>query len=220
MAGIVVVESAPVVPVVKMEFASTSIPFEHFPLHSSFEKLGDTQCHRIMLKVSTIYISVNRGAQFKFERVDNDENYQFPIYRACTTAAAAYFKNKYILIRNIVPKLISFGEEAIVAEQNTGAVILKCYGSLSAELLCTVHATIYNTVGQLKTLIADKLVQLEMSSPNMPIVFTEPQFSKWHNGVKLAVIFGIVVPKVKKVNSKAKNTNVVKKDKTVKKSKK
>ena len=219
MAGIVVVESAPVVPVTKMEFASTSIPFEHFPNHSSFEKLGDTQCHRVMLKASTIYISVNRGVQFKFERVDNGENYQFPIYRACTTAAATYFKNTYILIRNIVPKLIAFGEEAVVAEQMTGGVSVKCYGSLSAELMCTVHATIYNTVGQLKMLIADKLVQLDMSSPNMPIVFTEPQFNKWHNGVKLAVVFGIVVPKVKKVKSKEKNTKVAKKAKTVKKSK-
>jgi hypothetical protein len=220
MAGIVVVESAPVVPVVKMEFASTSIPLEHVPLHSSFEKLGDTQCHRVMLKARTIYISVNRGVQFKFERVDNDETYQFPIYKACTTVAATYFKNNYILIRNIGPKLIAFGEEAIVADQITGAVNVKCYGSLSAELMCTVSAPIHNTVGQLKTLISEKLVQLEMSSPNMPIVFTDEQINKWHNGAKLSKVFSIVVPKVKKVISKTTNTEVIKNVKAVKKSKK
>lgn len=221
MAGVVETTS-----LVKMEFAMTSIPFEHFPLHSSFEKLGDTQCRRVLNKEQIIYICVGSGVQFKFQRVENGEYDQFPLYRACTSTAQDYFHNSYVLIRNISPKLIAFGEEALEADPATGAVNLKCYGSLSAELMCIVQVTIRNTVGQLKTLISAKLVQLELASSNMPIMFTDAKISEWHNGAKIATAFGIVVPKVVKKckivkAKKLKNNNLVgKKDTVVKKSKK
>ena len=221
MAGVVETSS-----LVKMEFAVTSIPFEHFPFQSSFQRLGDTQCRRVLNKEQIIYISVNSGVQFKFQRVENGEHDQFPIYMASTSAAEEYFHNSFILIRIISPKLIAFGEEALEVDPATGQVNVKCYGSLSAELMCSVRVTIQNTVGQLKTLISEKLVKLELASSNMPIKFTDAKICEWHNGARIATAFGIVVPKVVKKckivkAKKLKNNNLVgKKDTVVKKSKK
>ncbi len=160
-----------------MEYAPYLISTGEVPHNSTFEALGLTQTAKILTRtVDHIFITVGCGTYLKFKRADmpDCQHHQMHLFQASTNKGAVEIGSKYIIVRKIVCKLVSFSSELIVLDKN-GTATLQCNGSLSGDMLCSIQVKPHAmTVSALNAAVKHELVEQGLLSKQGVVKFTDP----------------------------------------------
>jgi hypothetical protein len=190
-----------------MEYAPYLMSTGEVPHNSTFDQLGPTQTAKILRNTSDhIYITVGCGTYMKFKKVDSPDFQHDPmvLFEACTKKGAVEIGSKYILVRKIVRKLVSFHSQLLELDEN-GTATLQCNGSLSGDMLCSVQIKPYFvTVSALNAAVKEELVKQGLLSKQGVVKFTDEFIVYTKPGVKVSNSFKVVgdEKKAKRIKTK------------------
>ena len=140
------------------------------PKHQTFRKVGEMTCEKMAKNQKIVYMSVGGGRSFKFEEMKNVDANRFEKMYFATSKAGAAEVGKIIAVRRIGFRIVSIDPEITWVD---GQLELKVTNPIAGAHLCIVNADPTTSLGELKKIISRTLVEMDLASESMPIMFSD-----------------------------------------------